>query len=83
MTVNRVTVRNQRTLWGSCSRRGTVSLNWRLVQTPPFVCHYIMLHELMHLRVMSHSQRFWRAVEKVCPRYREAEAWMDRHQLLG
>ncbi len=83
LAVKRVTVRNQRTLWGSCSRRGTVSLNWRLVQTPSFVCEYIMLHELMHLRVMSHSKRFWRQVEKVCPGYRDAEAWMNHNQLLG
>jgi len=55
MPVRRVTVRNQRSRWGSCSRRGTVSLNWRLLQTPAFVRDYVILHELAHLREMNHS----------------------------
>lgn len=82
LSVRRVTVRNQRTRWGSCSRRGTVSLNWRLIQTPPFVCDYIILHELMHLREMNHSARFWRQVETVCPDYRTAEQWLKQHSRL-
>jgi predicted metal-dependent hydrolase len=77
-----VTVRNQRTRWGSCSRRGTISLNWRLIQTPPFVSDYIILHELMHLREMNHSPRFWRQVETVCPGYRTAEEWLKPHASL-
>ena len=82
LAVRRVTVRNQRSRWGSCSRRGTISLNWRLVQTPPFVCDYIILHELMHLREMNHSRRFWRQVETVCPGYRVAEQWLKSHSRL-
>jgi predicted metal-dependent hydrolase len=78
LAVRQVTVRNQRTRWGSCSRRGSISLNWRLVQMPPFVADYILLHELMHLRQANHSRRFWREVEAVCPRYREAETWLRR-----
>ena len=80
--VRRVTVRNQRSRWGSCSRRGTVSLNWRLVQTPPFVRDYILLHELAHLSEMNHSLRFWRAVERMCPDYLEAERWLKQHSKL-
>lgn len=80
--VRRVTVRNQRSRWGSCSRRGTVSLNWRLIQTPALVRDYIILHELMHLREMNHSARFWREVERVCPDYVEAERWLKRHSEL-
>jgi predicted metal-dependent hydrolase len=76
--VKRVTVRAQRTRWGSCSRRGTVSLNWRLVQTPDFVRDYIILHELAHLRHMNHSARFWREVERLCPEYRTAEHWLKK-----
>ncbi len=79
LTVRRVTVRNQRSRWGSCSRRGTVSLNWRLVQAPESVRDYIILHELAHLREMNHSQRFWREVERMCPGYEEAERWLNRH----
>lgn len=82
LTVRRVTVRNQRTRWGSCSRRGTISLNWRLIQTPPFVRDYICLHELMHLREMNHSPRFWREVESVCPDYPMAEHWLKAHARL-
>jgi predicted metal-dependent hydrolase len=82
LSVRRVTVRNQRTRWGSCSRRATISLNWRLIQTPPFVRDYIILHELMHLREMNHSPRFWRQVETVCPGYRMAEQWLKQHSRL-
>ena len=81
-TVNRVTVRNQRTRWGSCSRRGTLSLNWRLVQAPGHVRDYIILHELAHLRQMNHSNRFWREVERLCPDYRTAERWLKQHREL-
>ena len=82
LTVRRITVRNQRSRWGSCSRRGTVSLNWRLIQSPPFVRDYIILHELMHLRQMNHSAQYWREVEQVCPEYQKAEAWLKGHSSL-
>jgi hypothetical protein len=82
--VTQVTVRNQRSRWGSCSAGGTISLNWRLVQTPEFVRDYIIYHELMHLREMNHSTRFWARVEEVCPGWREAEQWIKRNgSLLG
>jgi len=82
LTVNRVTVRNQRSRWGSCSRRGTISLNWRIIQAPQFVCDYLILHELMHLRQMNHSARYWREVESVCPDYQMAERWLKQHSTL-
>ncbi|MDB6021713.1 MAG: metal-dependent hydrolase [Pedosphaera sp.] len=82
LTVQRVTVRNQRSRWGSCSRRATISLNWRLIQTRSFVRDYIILHELMHLRQMNHSARFWREVERVCPEYETAEKWLKLHASL-
>jgi len=77
-----VTVRNQRSRWGSCSANGTISLNWRLVQTPEMVRDYIIYHELMHLREMNHSSRFWARVEEVCPGWREAEHWIKRNGAL-
>ena len=80
--VRHVTVRNQRSRWGSCSANGTISLNWRLVQTPDFVRDYIIYHELMHLREMNHSARFWARVEEVCPGWREAERWIKRNGSL-
>jgi predicted metal-dependent hydrolase len=83
-TVKRITVRDQRTRWGSCSARKTISLNWRLVQTPPYVVDYIILHELAHTRHMNHSAEFWAEVARVCPDYPAAEAWLKQfgRQLL-
>jgi len=80
--VKQVTVRNQRSRWGSCSANGTISLNWRLVQTPEAIRDYIIYHELMHLREMNHSERFWARVEEVCPDWREAERWIKRNGTL-
>lgn len=77
-----VTVRNQRSRWGSCSAGGTISLNWRLVQTPDAVRDYIIYHELMHLREMNHSARFWARVAEVCPGWEEAERWIKRNGAL-
>ncbi len=82
ITYRRVIIRNQRSRWGSCSPKQTISLNWRLIQAPPTVRDYMILHELMHLREMNHSARFWRAVEAACPDYVKAEAWLDRHSDL-
>ena len=82
LTVRRITVRSQKSRWGSCSQRGTISLNWRLIQTPAFVSDYICLHELTHLRQMNHSPRFWREMERVCPDYPMAEHWLKEHSGL-
>jgi len=76
LVVTRVSVRDQRSRWGSCSRRGSITLNWRLVQMPPFVRDYIVIHELMHRREMNHSPRFWRHVAVACPRHLEARNWL-------
>ncbi len=82
--VKHVTVRNQRSRWGSCSAGGTISLNWRLVQAPEAVRDYIIYHELVHLWEMNHSDRFWAKVEQVCPAWRDAERWLKRSgSLLG
>ena len=74
--VARVSVRNQKWRWGSCSRRGHICLNWRLVLMPEWVRDYVMIHELMHLRRLDHSARFWKLVERVCPDYRRAREWL-------
>lgn len=75
-TVARVSVRSQRSRWGSCSTRRTIALNWRLILMPPFVSDYVILHELMHLRQPNHSRAFWREVAGVCAEWREAERWL-------
>lgn len=77
----KVCVRNQRSRWGSCSRRGTVSLNWRLIQTPESVRDYIILHELAHLRHMNHSSKFWKLVAQICPDHHAAEAWLKSNHV--
>jgi predicted metal-dependent hydrolase len=82
VSITRVTVRNQRSRWGSCSRRGAISLNWRLIQTPGFVRDYIVLHELAHLRQMNHSPAFWREVARLCPDFSQAEHWLKEHSDL-
>jgi predicted metal-dependent hydrolase len=74
--IRRVSIRNQRTRWGSCSAKGTISLNWRLVQAPPAVADYVVLHELAHTRHMNHSARFWNTVGDLCPGWRGAEGWL-------
>jgi len=79
ISIKRVTVRSQHSRWGSCSATGTISLNWRLIQTPAHVRDYIILHELVHRREMNHSRRFWREVERVCPTWKRAEAWLKKH----
>jgi predicted metal-dependent hydrolase len=76
IAIRNVSVRAQKSRWGSCSARGTISLNWRLVQTPPFVVDYLIVHELMHRREMNHSARYWKQVERAFPDYRTAEMWL-------
>jgi predicted metal-dependent hydrolase len=79
LTVNRVTIRNQRSRWGSCSSRGHITLNFRLMLMPPEVREYILIHELMHLKQANHSIRYWRLVEAACPGFRDAERWLKTH----
>lgn len=79
LPVPRITIRNQRTRWGSCGRDGHICLNWRLVVMPEFVRDYVIIHELMHLRRLDHSRAFWRMVETACPNYRRARLWLRHH----
>jgi predicted metal-dependent hydrolase len=76
LPVRRVTVRDQRSRWGSCSRTGTIALNYRLIQTPPDVRRYILIHELAHLVHPDHSRRFWTFVESLDARFRDSERWL-------
>jgi predicted metal-dependent hydrolase len=81
LRVSRVSVRNQKWRWGSCSRTGHVCLNWRLVLMPDWVRDYVMIHELMHLKRMDHSPKFWKMVLAACPRYLEARACLRQASL--
>lgn len=76
LRVSRVSIRNQRWRWGSCSPSGHICLNWRLVTMPEWVRDYVLVHELMHLKRMDHSRTFWRLVAQACPDYEQARAWL-------
>ena len=79
LEVARVSIRNQRTRWGSCGRNGHICLNWRLLLMPEWVGDYVLVHELMHLKRMDHSPAFWALVRVACPRWRAARAWLRVH----
>ncbi len=76
---SRIQIRDQKTRWGSCSAKGTLSFNWRLMLAPPAVLDYVVVHELCHLTYMNHSAAFWALVEKVCPDYRIHRRWLKEH----
>ncbi len=76
LTVARISIRNQKWRWGSCSRRAHICLNWRLIEMPDSVRDYVMIHELMHLKRMDHSPRFWKLVAQACPDYHDARRWL-------
>jgi predicted metal-dependent hydrolase len=82
LTASRVSVRNQRWRWGSCSPQGHISLNWRLVLMPDFVRDYVIVHELMHLKRLDHSRAFWKLVMAACPRCTEARRWLRANARL-
>ena len=82
LSVARISIRNQRWRWGSCSRQGHICLNWRLVTMPENVRDYVLIHELMHLKRMDHSPKFWKLVAEACPGYQEARRWL-RSALRG
>lgn len=78
---NRVTIRGQRTRWGSCSHKGNLSFNWKLLMTPEPVLDYVIIHELTHLKEMNHSKKFWQLVAEHCPRWREHKRWLKKHEV--
>ena len=79
LTPARISVRNQRSRWGSCGRDAHICLNWRLVRMPDWIRDYVMIHELMHLRRMDHSPKYWKLVAAACPHYEAARQWLRAH----
>ncbi|NLP40776.1 MAG: M48 family metallopeptidase [Veillonellaceae bacterium] len=72
----KINIKNQKTRWGSCSSRGSLNYNWRIVMAPPAVINYLVIHELSHLIVPNHSGDFWKLVEKHCPNFKMNRNWL-------
>lgn len=76
---NRLYIKDQKSRWGSCSSKGNINLNWRLLFAPEQIVAYVIVHELCHLKQMNHSAAFWYEVEKILPDYRERRQWLKEH----
>ncbi|MBI4060432.1 MAG: M48 family metallopeptidase [Elusimicrobia bacterium] len=79
VSFGRVSVKDQRTLWGSCTREGHLNFSWRLALAPEAVLDYLIVHELAHRAQMNHSRRFWEIVERVCPAHRSHRRWLRKN----
>jgi len=77
-----ISIRDQRTRWGSCSGKGALSFNWRLVMAPPAVMQYVVIHELAHLFQPNHSKEFWAVVAAYAPEYKQHRAWLRKNASL-
>lgn len=76
----RIGIRGQRTRWGSCSRKKNLSFNWKLIMAPEPIVEYVVIHELLHLKEMNHSKKFWELVARYCPGWREHKKWLKKHE---
>ncbi len=79
VAAKRITVRDTKSRWGSCSAGGALNFSWRLIMAPPFVLDYLAAHEVAHLRELNHSPRFWKLTHQLCPHTEEAEAWLKTY----
>lgn len=79
ITYGRISIREQKTRWGSCSAAGNLNFNWKLVLMPPGVMDYVVVHELAHRREMNHSRKFWELVESYMPDYKKYRSWLKEN----
>ena len=79
VTYGRISIREQKTRWGSCSSKGNLNFNWRLIFAPPEVLDYVVVHELAHRKVMNHSKAFYAIVESIMPDYRKWKKWLKEN----
>jgi predicted metal-dependent hydrolase len=82
ISYTRLSVRDQKTRWGSSSGKGTISLNWRIIMAPEYVQDYLVVHELIHQLHRNHQRSFWNEVALRFPDYQEAERWLKTNSLL-
>jgi hypothetical protein len=80
LTYNQLIIRGQKTRWGSCSHKGNLSFNWKLIMAPEPIIDYVIIHELVHLKEMNHTKKFWELVAKHCPQWREHRKWLREHE---
>ena len=80
ITYGRLTVRGAKTRWGSCSQKGNINFNWKLMMAPEPVIDYVIVHELAHLKEMNHSKNFWKLVAEHCPQWRKHRKWLKDHE---
>ena len=76
----RMTIRGVKTRWGSCSHKGNLNFNWKLIMAPEPVVEYVIIHELAHLKEMNHAKRFWELVAELCPGWRDHKRWLKDHE---
>ena len=82
LTYNRITIRGQKTLWASCSRKNNLNFNWKLMMMPESVIDYVIIHELMHLVEMNHSKRFWKLVADYCPHWKKHRKALKDYSII-
>jgi len=80
--IKRIAIKNQRKCWGSCSKKGNLNFNYRLLFLPEHTRDYIIVHELCHLKELNHSKRFWALVERVIPEHKKIRKELKRQELL-
>ncbi|MCJ7744434.1 MAG: M48 family metallopeptidase [Dehalococcoidales bacterium] len=80
VTYGRLSIRGAKTRWGSCSQKGNLNFNWKLMMAPEPVINYVIIHEIAHLKEMNHTEKFWKLVSEHCPQWRKHKRWLKDHE---
>ena len=79
VSFTKIYIKDQKSCWGSCSSKGNINFNWRILLAPEPVCDYIVIHEICHRLEMNHSPEYWKLVERLCPGHRQYRKWLKDH----
>lgn len=79
LTYNTMKIKEQKTRWGSCSKKGNLNFNWKLIMSPQWVIDYVVVHEICHLRYLNHSKQYWELVSLYMPNYKNAQEWLKKN----